>query len=112
MKYGCPIGKIIEDADIQKDNVAKTAAQILADFVEWADYQFRQLGQGDAARSYATSLMAGIQGAAVMAKAFADAQVISTEISRLTHWLETLPNRRIQPGKIGIKSAGDASNAA
>src|SRR5688572_27816338 len=32
-RYGCPIGKIIEDADTEKDNVAQTAAQVLTDFV-------------------------------------------------------------------------------
>jgi len=102
--YGCPVGKLIEDADVEKDAVVQTAAQVLADFVDWAERQFRNLGHGVDARKYATSLMAGVQGAAVMAKAFRDPQVISNEVSRLTIWLETLPNRKIQLGKVGVKT--------
>lgn len=102
-RYGCPIGKIIEDADVEKDVVVQTAAQVLKDFVDWAERQFRQLGHGSDARKYATSLMAGVQGASVMAKAFRDPQVISDEVSRLTCFIETLPNRKIQLGKVGMK---------
>jgi TetR/AcrR family transcriptional repressor of nem operon len=46
--FGCPIGKIINDADVEKDVVVKTAALVLVDFVDWAERQFRQLGYNDA----------------------------------------------------------------
>jgi TetR/AcrR family transcriptional repressor of nem operon len=111
-KYGCPIGKIIEDADTEKDAVAQTAAQVLKDFVEWAERQFRTLGHADDARAYAITLMSGIQGASVMAKALRDEKVITSEMQRLNAWLESLPNKRIQLGKVGMRMAGDASNAA
>jgi len=109
-KYGCPVGKIIDDADVEKDTVAKTAAQVLVDFVDWAERQFQSLGHVAEGRKYATSLMAGIQGAAIMAKASQNPQVISDEISRLIAWLETLPNRKIQLGKVGARTL--ESNAA
>jgi TetR/AcrR family transcriptional repressor of nem operon len=108
VKYGCPVGKIINDADVEKDNVAKTAAQILTDFVDWAERQFRQLGHSGNARSYAISLIAGIQGAAVMCKALGDPQVVSDEMARLTNWLEMIPNRKIQIGKVSVKAADAA----
>jgi TetR/AcrR family transcriptional regulator, transcriptional repressor for nem operon len=111
-KYGCPIGKIIVDADTEKDAVAQTAAQVLKDFVEWAERQFRTLGHADEARVYAITLMSGIQGASVLAKALRDEKVITTEMQRLNAWLESLPNKRIQLGKVGMRIAGDASNAA
>lgn len=110
-RYGCPVGKIIEDTDTEKDLVAQTASQVLGDFVVWAERQFRSLGHGTDARRYATSLMSGIQGAAVMAKAFRNPQVISDEITRLISWIETLPNRKIQLGKVGVK-APETANAA
>lgn len=103
-KYGCPIGKVIEDADTEKDVVAQTAAQIFVDFVDWAERQFRQLGHGSEARKYATSLMAGIQGSTVMAKAFRSPQAISDEITRLVAWIESLPNRKISLGKVAVKA--------
>jgi len=109
-KYGCPVGKIIDDADVEKDMVAKTAAQVLVDFVDWAERQFQNLGHVAEGRKYATSLMSGIQGAAIMAKASQNPQVMSDEIGRLIAWLETLPNRKIQLGKVGARTL--ESNAA
>ena len=108
-RYGCPIGKIISDADSEKDNVVITAAQVLEEFVAWAERQFRQLGHAGDARRYATSLMAGVQGATVMAKAMRKADIISDEITRLVLWIETLPNKRIQLGKVGAKALETAA---
>lgn len=102
-RYGCPIGKIICDSNDEKDPVAKAATKVLAQFIEWAQRQFRQLGysESEAAR-YATSLLAGIEGASLMAKAFGTPQMISDEITRLTDWLTTIPNKRVFLGKAGM----------
>ncbi len=99
-KYGCPIGKIINDTDTEKDPIAQATASIFADFVAWAGEQFRQLGHEKDAKNLAISLMAGIQGATIMAKSFNDAQILTNETARLVEWLETIPNRRIQLGKV------------
>lgn len=109
-RFGCPIGKIISDSDSEKDNVVQTAAQVLEDFVAWAERQFRQLGHATDARRYAASLIAGVQGATIMAKAMRNPDIISDEIARLVQWLENLPNRRIQLGKVAPR--GDVFNAA
>ncbi len=109
-RFGCPIGKIISDADSEKDNVVQTASQVFEDFVTWAERQFRQLGQGSDSRRYAISLMAGIQGATVMAKSMRQPQIISDEVARLVQWMENLPNRKIQLGKVAAKP--DVFNAA
>jgi len=108
-RFGCPIGKIIVDADTEKDTVVQTSAQVLAEFVLWAERPIRQLGHSSDARRYATSLMAGVQGAAIMAKAMRNPEIISDEIARLVNWIETLPNRKIQLGKVAVK---EVSNAA
>ena len=110
-KHGCPIGKMIETTDADGDSVSQMASQALTDFVTWAEQQFRQLGHTDAARSYAISLMAGIQGAIIMAKAFAKPDIISEELARLAVWLESMPNRRIPLGKAGMRAAAEESAA-
>lgn len=110
-KYGCPIGRIIEDADVSIDNVAKAAAEIFSGFVNWAERQLAQLGHTEDARKYAISLMSGIQGAILISKSFGNPQILSDEVERLTVWLQSLPNRKIQLGKVGLKVA-DTSNAA
>lgn len=108
-RYGCPIGKIIDDVDVEKDPVAKTAASVFADFIAWAKIQFEQLGHAGDAQKYATSLMAGVQGATIMAKALRSPQPITDEIARLTAWLESLPNKKIHLGKVGFKAGGSAA---
>jgi len=105
-RFGCPIGKIIGDASPENEGVVAAAAQVLEDFVSWAEHQFKSLGHGSDARKYATSLMSGIQGATIMAKSARNPDVISEEVSRLTQWLEALPNRKIQIGKVAIKPPG------
>ncbi len=98
-RYGCPIGKIINDTDAEKDQIAQSATAIFTDFIGWAGAQFEQLGHKDNAREYAISLMAGIQGAIVMAKAFGDQRILANETARLVEWLKTIPNNKIQLGK-------------
>ncbi len=103
--YGCPIGKIINDTDLEKDQIAQATAAIFVDFVAWAAAQFEQLGHKDDAQKYAISLMAGIQGATVMAKTFQRSQILSDETARLVAWLESIPNKKIQLGKAGLRTS-------
>ena len=44
-----------------------------------------------------------------MAKATRDPDVISNEILRLVGWIETLPNRKIQLGKVAVKDMSEAA---
>lgn len=108
-RLGCPIGKIIDDADVDKDNIAKAAASIFTDFVEWAARQFRLLGHNELARSYAITLISGIQGAILMGKAFHSPAVIAAEIDRIIFWVESLPNLKIQIGKTALKEPSSAA---
>lgn len=104
-KFGCPIGKIISDATPDQKVVAELAANIFDEFVNWSETQFRSLGHSSTSRQYAISIMASIQGATIMAKSMKDAGIISDEIARLVGWLETLPNKKIQLGKVGAKGS-------
>ncbi len=103
-RYGCPIGKIINDTDTEKDPIAQSTALIFADFVAWAGEQFRQLGHGTDSKKMAISLIAGIQGATIMAKSFCQPQILADETARLVEWLESVPNKRITLGKAGIRT--------
>jgi len=99
-KFGCPIGKVINDTDAEKDPIAQTTALIFSDFVAWAGEQFKQLGHGPDAQKMAISLMAGIQGATIMAKSFLQPQILADETLRLIEWLESIPNKKIMLGKV------------
>ena len=111
MKYGCPIGKIISDATPDQKNAVQLASGVFEEFITWAQRQFAELGHGEYARRYATSLMAGIQGATIMAKSMGDEGIISDEIARMVGWLEMLPNKKIQLGKV-LGKTSDMSDAA
>ncbi len=106
-KGGCSIGKIIGDMDVGKDVVAQTAVQIMADFVAWTGSQFSELGHNAEAKKHAISFMSAIQGAAVMAKTFQNPEIFSDEMARLVAWIENLPNKKIQLGKVGLRFAAN-----
>lgn len=107
--YGCPIGRIINDAPIEKDTVSQAAADIFGDFIKWAMQQFKSLGHSEEdARRNAISMMAGIQGAVIMARSCGEADILGAEMKRLSSWLEAMPNLRISLGKAGIKAAAEA----
>lgn len=102
-KNGCPVFRMITDGgEADGDAVSKAASQIYEDFVAWAEKQFKQLGHEASARELAVSLLAGIQGGAVMAKAFGSSKCLSDEIERLVKWLQSLPNKKIFLGKAGM----------
>lgn len=103
-RYGCPVNRmIIDGGEVEKDAIARAAAAIYADFVSWAETQFTLLGHGAEARAHAVSLLAGIQGGAVMAKALNNPQVMADEVERVAIWLAEMPNKKIFLGKVGSK---------
>ncbi len=106
-RYGCPIGKMIEEGNPESDPVAKAAAGIFASIIAWAEQQFRMLGHTEQAKRYAAFSLSGIQGATLMAKAFNKVDFLSDEIERQAEWLATLPNKKIFLGKAGVARVGE-----
>ena len=102
-RYGCPIGKIVMDADDSNSVITRTAAEVLECFLGWAEMQFRDLGYEDSARAHASSLLCSIQGALLLAKALQQPEIISQELTRLSAFVDQMPNKRIQLGKVGMK---------
>lgn len=98
-KHGCPLGRMVMELGKESMEAKKSAASVLDEFVVWAAEQFEALGHKDNARRYAISLMAGIEGAAVMAKGYGDEAVFEGEIDRLIGWVESIPNNNLPMGK-------------
>lgn len=99
-RYGCPIGKIVQDAEADNASIVKAAAEVFAAYLHWAELQFRQLGHAENANIYAASMLSSIQGAILLAKALNNPELISQEIIRLSQFIEQLPNKKITLGKI------------
>lgn len=102
--YGCPLGRLIVELDTGADLTAKNATDVLSEFCDWASAQFRALGHEKEAENMAITLMAGIQGAAVMAKAYGKPAIFAHEIQRLSAWIRDIPNLYLPQGKIVVHS--------
>lgn len=102
-QHGCPIGKMVMDTDTSSGTIAEAAGNVFECVLGWITEQFNELGHNDHAKAYATSLLASIQGAALLAKATKNPDLMLIELARMLHFIDTLPNRRIHPGKIGLK---------
>ncbi len=98
--YGCPVGRLISEAQDMNHNITQAAVGIFDRFVEWAASQFKKLGYDTEAKAYATSIMSGIQGASILSKSRGNNEPLTDEIKRLTAWIDELPNKKIHLGKV------------
>jgi len=88
-RHGCPFGTLAAELDRRDDGVDQEAAKPIALIIDWAADQFRQLGRRDA-RELATHLFASVQGAALLANAFRDPDIMTGQTRRLERWIDTL----------------------
>jgi TetR/AcrR family transcriptional repressor of nem operon len=98
--YGCRIGSLSCELSKRDDELRGEVASIMAGLIDWAEIQFRAMGRDDA-RELATALIAAYEGIALLAAALRDPGLISTEISRLSCWIDSLaepqPSRPLSP---------------
>jgi AcrR family transcriptional regulator len=89
VEHGCPVGCLASELGKTHPSLAPNAAGLLEEMLDWSEKQFRELGHRDA-RDLATTLLAGIQGAAVLAEALRDPDVMRREVQRLDRWIDDL----------------------
>jgi AcrR family transcriptional regulator len=87
--FGCPIGTLASDLSRREDGMSTEAAGLFALMIDWAAGQFRAMGRRDA-RDLATTLLAGVQGAAMLANALQDPKLLARETRRLERWIDEL----------------------
>jgi AcrR family transcriptional regulator len=85
--FGCPIGTLASDLSRREDGMSVEAAGLIAQMIDWAAGQFRAMGRRDA-RDLATTLLAGVQGAAMLANALQDPKLLARETRRLERWID------------------------
>jgi AcrR family transcriptional regulator len=88
-RYGCPIGSLCQELDKREDGLDRAGATAMAVFIDWAEEQFRLMGQKDA-HDLAVTLIAGYQGAAVLTNTFRDPKLMTREARRLERWIDSL----------------------
>lgn len=87
--HGCPIGGLASDLRHRSDGLGDEAADLLQLIVDWAAAQFRALGRRDA-RELGVALLAGVQGASVLANALQDPKLLTREVRRLERWIDVI----------------------
>ena len=87
--FGCPIGSLAADLSRRDDDLGVEAAGLINLMIDWAAGEFRAMGRRDA-RDLATTLLAGVQGAAVLANALQDPKLLTRETRRLERWIDEL----------------------
>lgn len=89
--YGCPIGSLCYELAKQREDASTEAtAKPLKFLLQWAEEQFRQLGQGEESPAHAMHLITVLQGASLVANAFNNPSVILQETDYLKTWLKNL----------------------
>ncbi|MGH9212757.1 MAG: TetR/AcrR family transcriptional regulator [Acidimicrobiales bacterium] len=86
---GCPIGSLCSELNKRDRGLDERAAAIVTTTADWLTDQFRQLGH-PAARELAMTMLATVQGAALLANTLRDPKIMSTQIRRLERWIDTL----------------------
>src|SRR5919197_2761642 len=89
VEHGCPLGGLSYELNKNDGELGADAARPLRTILEWAEGQFRELGQRNP-RAVAVTFLSGIQGASLLANAFRDEQLLKQEIRRIERWVESL----------------------
>jgi AcrR family transcriptional regulator len=89
VEHGCTIGCLASQLTKTHASLAPGAAGLIEELLDWSETQFRQLGHPDA-RALATTLLGGIQGAAILASVLQDPDLMRREVRRLDRWIDDL----------------------
>jgi hypothetical protein len=82
------MGTLCAELDKIEGGLDREAAKVMAKIIDWAEEQFRQLGQRNA-RDLAVALFAGVQGAALLANTFRDASLLTRQTRHLERWIDS-----------------------
>ena len=88
-RYGCPFGTLAAELDRRDDGLDRAAAKPISLILDWTEEQFRQMGRRDA-RDLAISFFAGIQGAALLANALREPEIVTGHVRHLERWIDSL----------------------
>jgi len=86
-EHGCPVGSLA--CELSKDDNALSAdgARMMREILDWVERQFRELGRRDAP-ALAVTMLASIQGAALLANTLRDEDLMHREIRRIRRWVD------------------------
>ena len=89
-QYGCPLGSLCSEIDKRIDVQEFAVADLFRVIIDWAEVQYRALGQGDQSRDLAVDLLAAYQGNALLTNTFRDPKILSGAARRLERRIDAL----------------------
>ena len=92
-EYGCPYGTLSSELTKRAKGADPLAAGLMRVTLDWAEQQFRAMGRRDAA-DLAVELVAGYQGAAVLASTLGQPQLMARHVRRYERWIDALATDR------------------
>ena len=88
-EHGCPLGTLSVELNDHGDGLGRQAATLFAALIDWSEDQFHEMGIRDA-REHALTLISTVQGAALLASAFSDTDILASQVHRLERWIDSL----------------------
>jgi len=89
-KHGCQTGSLCQELDKDGGLLARHADANLRAQIDWVAAQLRAAGRADDAEALAEALVAGLQGACVLAQALSDPETLARRGAALKGWLRAL----------------------
>lgn len=87
--HGCPIGGLCNDLARSSEALGAEAGEIFSETIDWAARSYRTLGHSRP-RDAAIELVAGLQGATVLAHALQDPRILQTACRRTERDIRSL----------------------
>src|SRR4051794_19771876 len=93
--HGCPLGTLSVELNDHGDGLDGQTSKLFSAVMEWAEEQFQEIGLRDA-RDGALTLLSTVEGAALLANAFGDRDILISQMHGLERWIDSLtwPSRR------------------
>jgi AcrR family transcriptional regulator len=92
--HGCPIGSFCAEVTKLDGDIGRECSLPLDLLLSWAEAQFRAMGRRDA-RTLATTLIARVQGAALLTNVLHDPKLMRGQVRDIERWVDAL---RGEPG--------------
>jgi TetR/AcrR family transcriptional repressor of nem operon len=88
-EHGCPVGSLACELSKDDNELSAQGAQMIRELIDWMERQFRELGRHDAP-ALAVTMLAAIQGAALLANTLRDEALFHREIRRIRRWVDDI----------------------
>jgi AcrR family transcriptional regulator len=88
-RYGCPYGTLSSELAKRADGSDLLAAPLMRILLDWAEQQFRAMGQREAP-DLAVELVASYEGSAVLASTLGQPELMAGQARRIQRWIGTL----------------------